>query len=151
MNSLKNIELRNGVFTTLGLISFFFLMRAMGLVEIIELRVLNIFIMGAGVYLTVRRVRLDDEHFNYLKGIWSGLVVAGLSALMFSVFIFFYLRLIDPAFMESLIQTEHFGEYLNPYSVATTIFIEAAFSGFFLSYASMQYLKKRAIKTSVLF
>lgn len=151
MNSLKNLELRNGIFTTLGLISFFFLMKAVGLVHIVELRAFNLFIMAAGVYLTVRTVRLYDEEHNYLKGIGSGLLVAGIAALLFSLFVFVYLQFIDPSFMNSIVKNERFGEFLNPYSVATTIFIEAGFSGFVLSYASMQYLKKNAIKSSVLF
>ena len=57
-----------GTLITLGLIVYFFIMYAAGLIHVIELRLLNVFIMLAGVYYALKQFkRTHDFKMDYFK------------------------------------------------------------------------------------
>jgi hypothetical protein len=143
MKSLQKHIVKFGLLTTMGLIAFFLLMRILGLAEITELRSLNALIMFSGIFLMIRGFRDGDfdAEFGYLTGISSGFFTGLIVALSFSVFVGLYVS-IDPVFLAAIVADNPQKEYLNPFSAAMVIFIEAIASGFLFSYASMQYLKE---------
>ena len=133
--------MKYGVFTALALVAFFFIMKALGLVDIYELRALNVVFLFSGVYLGVRNYRSNPDA-TYLGGLGTGLLTAVIALAIFSTFVAIYLAGINPEFMTSLKEYEFFGQYLNPYIAAAVIFIEGSISGLLVSFILMQYYKK---------
>lgn len=139
---LELTALKYGLITTTGLITYFLLMKVAGMVQIVELRMLNLFILIAGVGFAIREYkRRSDDEMDYLQGFGIGMLTSAVSVTVFALFIFFYLNIFDPAFMETIRQEEAFGEYLNPYMAAVAIFFEGMGSGLILSFIIMQHMK----------
>ncbi|MEQ8358137.1 MAG: DUF4199 domain-containing protein [Cytophagales bacterium] len=145
MNKLGLLEktgLKWGLITFLGLGAYFLLMKALGLTHVIELRVLNAAIMFTGLWFSIKDYRRNDSGFDYFSGLGVGLLTAFIASTTFTVFGILYLEVINPSFMTELKQSEPLGFYLNPYLATFQIFIEGTASGFSISYAIMQFLKK---------
>lgn len=145
MNKLGTLEktgLKWGLITFLGLGAYFLIMKAFGLTHIIELRVLNAAIMFTGLWFSIKEYRRNEPEFSYFSGLGIGLLTAFIASSTFTIFGILYLEVINPSFMQELKQNEPLGFYLNPYLAAFQIFIEGTASGFSISYAIMQYLKK---------
>ena len=139
---LELTALKYGLLTAAGLIAYFLLMKVVGLVQIVELRMLNLFILIAGVGFAIREYkRRSDDEMDYLQGFGIGMLTSAVSVIPFALFIFAYLNFFDPAFMETIRQEEPFGQYLNPYMAAVAIFFEGMGSGLILSFIIMQYMK----------
>ena len=107
--SLERIAEIHGLFTALGLIGVFLIMKFIGLADIVELRALNFFIMAAGIITAVRKFKKRTNQFSYLNGLALGFFVAVVSSIIFAIFVFIYISFLDPAFMEFLIATQPFG------------------------------------------
>ncbi len=141
--SLEKVALRYGLYTCAGLIVYFLMMKVIGLVHIIELRSLNLFIMLAGLWLSMNYYkRYSSSHMNYFEGIGLGALTAAIAVIPFSVFLLFYM-LVDVGFMETIRANEDFGQWLNPYLLAFIITFEGMVSGLMASFVLMQYLKKK--------
>ena len=81
-----------GTLIALGLIVYFFLMYAVGLLQVIELRLLNLLIMLAGVYYAMKQYsRTHDGHLNYFRGLTIGVATSAIGASTFSLFLFVFL------------------------------------------------------------
>src|SRR5688500_11040093 len=104
-----------GTLITLALIAYFFIMYALGLVHVIELRLLNLFIMLGGIYAALRQYkRTHTGHLNYFRGLSIGVATATIGASTFAAFLLIYLKL-DNNMMNSIIEREPMGRYLNEY------------------------------------
>src|SRR6187399_1137798 len=76
-----------------GLIVFFLIMDAIGFGHLIELRLLNLVILTAGVWAALKKFKqTHSEHLNYFRGLITGVATAGFGSLVFGVFLFFYLK-----------------------------------------------------------
>ncbi len=139
---LERVGLKWGLITFLGLGAFFLTMKTLGLTHIIELRVLNAAIMFGGLWFSIKEYRRLDVDFNYFKGLGIGVLTALIASSIFTAFGILYLEVINPSFMQELKANEPLGFYLNPYLATFQIFIEGTASGFSISYAVMQFLKK---------
>jgi hypothetical protein len=147
---LRNLNLWNrpdripeiwGTLITLALIVYFFLMYAVGLVHVIELRMLNIMIMLAGIYLALKQYqRTHNGHMNYFRGLTIGIATATIGTSTFAVFLFIYLKL-DPSLMRSIIENEPMGRFLNEYIAAAAIMVEGVFSGSLLAYILLNFME----------
>ena len=144
MNTKITIEKtaeRYGLFTAVGLIILFFLMKVIGVVHVIELRALNVFVLAAGVIYALRFFRkTKPESFTYLKGLGLGVLTGIVASVLFGLFVFVYTNFIDPAFMQSIIDNEPFGQYLNPYIAAVAVVVEGIASGLIVAFITMNYL-----------
>jgi hypothetical protein len=121
---------------------YFVVMKYLGLVHELEYRLLNAVIMFTILYKVIKEYKYsEDSDFSYFSGLGLGLLTAFITSTIFALFGLLYLLVIDPPFMQVLIEKELFGRYLNPYLASFQIFIEGAASGFTFSYALMQYLK----------
>jgi hypothetical protein len=128
--------------TFAGLLIYFLIMKATGLLEIIELRFLNFFILAAGVMLAVKHYRHATEGpIDYLEGFGVGFFTSCIAGLTFAFFLYIYLGVFDPGFMEYLKHTP-MGQHLSPMSSAFGILIEATASGTVLTLLSLQYFRK---------
>jgi len=143
MGKLEKHILKYGLITSGALIVFFLLMRLLGLAEITELRSLNAIIMFSGVFLSIKTYRNGEfeEGFNYLAGIASGFFTGMVTAVTFALFVGIYVYY-DPVFLAAIVADNPQKDFLNPLTSAMVIFMEAIASGFFFSYASMQFLKQ---------
>ncbi|MGM0579787.1 MAG: DUF4199 domain-containing protein [Bacteroidota bacterium] len=141
-DSIEYNGLIGGILVFIGLVVYFLIMNVVGLVHNLELRALNIFIMGAGVFYSIKSIKEKNEEFNYFKGIGTGMLTAVVSSLTFSIFIFIYL-LSNPDFLQEIKNVEPFGNYLNAFLISFIIIMEGSGSGFFLSFGIMQWYKKR--------
>ncbi len=131
-----------GAITFLGLGVYFLLMNALGLIHVLELRMLNALIMFGGCFAAIRQYKNFEGEANYFEGLLVGILTAFIASTIFTLFGFFYLEIINPSFMTELIEKEPLGAYLNPYLASFQIFIEGTASGFSISYAIMQFMKK---------
>jgi hypothetical protein len=140
--SIEYNGLIGGFLVFVGLVAYFLIMKAVGLEHNLELRALNIVIMGAGVFYSIKSIRKNNTDFNYFKGIGTGMITAVSSSLAFSVFVFIYL-MSNPDFLQEIKSVEPFGNYLNAFLISFIIIMEGSGSGFFLSFGIMQWYKKR--------
>ena len=123
-----------GAIIALGLILYFFIMYAAGLIHIIELRLLNVFILIAGVYYAMKQFkRTHSGKLDYFRALVTGVATAAVGAATFSLFLFIYLS-IDNNLMDSIARNEPLGIYLNPYIASFMVLLEGVFSGLAVSY-----------------
>ena len=129
-----------GTLIAIGLILFFLIMQFAGLVHIIELRLLNLFILMAGVYMALKKFRTSHENkLNYFRALITGVATSTIGASTFAVFLFIYLKL-NNSMMQSLIDHEPMGPYLNAYIVAAIVTLEGVFSGIFVTFVLINYI-----------
>ena len=140
--SIERIAIRYGLLTSIGLIAYFLIMKLLGLVHIVELRVFNVFILGYGIWLGLKQY-LDESgnRMVYLQTFALGSLTAVSAVVPFAIFIFSYMSW-DVQFMNTVIENEWFGSYMNPYIVAFLISFEGIISSFFITFTIMQYMKK---------
>lgn len=142
---MKRLVFKWSLIITAGLIGYFLLMKFLGLVHIIELRLLNGAIMFTGLWFLIKELK-QKQGFNYFTGLLHG-IVTGLSAsVLFALYAFIYVEIINPDFMQSIKQNEIMGSYLNEFLVSMQIFIEGGASSFLFSYAVMQGNKISKLK-----
>lgn len=130
-----------GTLIALALTVYFFLMYAIGVVHVIELRLLNIFIMLAGIYYAMKQYKkTHDGHLNYFRGLSIGAATAVIGSSTFAVFLLLYLK-IDANLMQSIIEREPMGRYLNEWVCAAIVTLEGTFSGFTMTYLLLNYVE----------
>src|SRR5688572_19334289 len=130
-----------GTLITIALIIYFFAMYALGLVHVIELRLLNLFIMLGGIYMAMKQYkRTHAGHLNYFRGLTVGVSTATIGASTFAAFLLIYLK-IDGNLMQSIIENEPMGRYLNEYVAAAVVTLEGVFSGFTMTYLLLNYVE----------
>jgi hypothetical protein len=130
-----------GTIIFLGLLVYFFIMYAVGLIHVIELRLVNLFIMLAGVYFAIKQYRRTHEgHINYFRALAAGTSSAVIGTSTFSLFLFFFLKF-EGNLMQSIQENEALGPYLNPYIASFMVFLEGIFSGFGLTYLLVNWIE----------
>lgn len=136
-----------GVLTAVVLISYFLIMRAAGLAHILELRLLNLFIILGGVILSVKyHAKLTRGHYNYFLTWFNGALTVVTAVGIFSAFLFFYLTY-DQEMMLILQQRAWFGAYLTPVTAMIAAAVEGLASGIIMAYITLSYNYER--KTDV--
>ncbi|HOO08529.1 MAG TPA: DUF4199 domain-containing protein [Cyclobacteriaceae bacterium] len=139
-NNPNRIPESYGLRIAAGLIGFFLIMKLVGLGHIVELRVLNLIILSLGIYYALKNFRrVHSDRLNYFRGLITGVSTAAVGSLVFALFLFVYMKL-DTAMMQSIIENEPMGRYLNPYMGAFIVALEGVFSGFFVTFLLMNYV-----------
>ena len=141
-NSIEKIGLTSGIFTFIFLGLYFLIMKMLGLVHLIEFRLLNALIMFYGCYSAVKISKKNLENFDFLKGYGVGLLTALIASSLFAVFGFAYLQFINPSFIHDIKSNEILGIYQNKFMASAQIFIEGAASGFLFTHASVVRFKR---------
>jgi hypothetical protein len=139
----QGLALRSGLLLAACLTAYFLLMKVLGFVEIQGLRVLNIFIVFAVLVYTIRTYRLRaGSTVVYLEGIALGFYTVAIGAVVFAIFLFIYLRLLDHALYEHLkANAPMINDYFSPLLASITVMAELMIAGLILSFALMQYYK----------
>jgi len=132
---------KHGLMIAIGLIVFFFLMRVFDLLYVVELRVFNVVIMVVGIILAIKAFRkTGEEKFTYFRGMGVAVTTGIIGSIIFGVFVFFYVSFIDTGLMQSIIENEPMGRFMNPYIVSVIIAVEGVASALLVSFILMNYL-----------
>jgi len=126
-----------GLKITAGLVLFFVFMRIIGLHHHVELRLVNLIILSVGIYYALKKFKgTHGDHMNYFRGLITGVAAAAVSSTLFGIFMFLYMKL-DSGLMQSIIDNEPMGHYLNPYISSFIVALEGLFSGMLVTFLLM--------------
>jgi len=129
-----------GTFIALGLIAYFLLSCAIGIVHIVELRLLNFPIIVAGVYFALRQYQNShDGSLNYFRGLITGIATATIGTLTFVLFLY-ALFMLNNELYQSVVKDGPMGVHQNVYLATFAVAIEGVFSGFMATYIIMNYI-----------
>ena len=150
MNILSNpdrIAENYGLRIAAGLVAFFFLMKVLGWGHNAELRLLNLFILTAGIWAALRKFKdTHTDRLNYFRGLITGVATGAVASLVFGVFLFLYMQL-DADFMQSIRDKEPMGRYLNPYMAAFIVTLEGFFSGLLMTFILLNWVTTDQVNT----
>lgn len=139
-NDPNRIPESYGVRIGVGLIVYFVVMHLTGLSHHVELRLLNLLILVTGVYLALKKFKEShSDHLNYFRALVTGVATAAIGSLIFSAFLFAYMKL-DSSLMESIVQNEPMGRYLNPYIASFIVALEGLFSGLLVTFILINFV-----------
>lgn len=129
-----------GLKTAAGLIGFFVFMQLIGLSHHVELRLLNLFIIVAGIFFALKKFKSShDDHMNYFRGLIVGVATGAVASVVFAVFLFIYMKL-DSSLLASIQENEPMGHYLNEYMSAFIVALEGVFSGMLVTFLLINYV-----------
>lgn len=139
-NHAKRIPEIYGTFIAGGLVLYFFIAYLFNFLHVIELRALNLLIMGAGVYYSLKQFhRTHRGELDYFRALAIGVSSAFIGTSTFVLFLFLYLK-VDTALMQSIIENEPMGPYLNAYIATFAVWVEGIFSGFIMTFILINFL-----------
>jgi hypothetical protein len=142
MKPTSSLLLKPAAIIGLVLIAYFLILKFSGLGLTLEYRIIEFVILGIGIHLGLKRMRvLDPSHFSYLRGILSGVFIGMAACFIFAFFLWAYLLFMDKAFMQELRDFAPFGPHLNPYIIATSLIAEGAAAGALFAFISMNSFK----------
>src|SRR3989337_1061017 len=140
LNNPNRIPENYGLRIAASLMLFFLIMKVVGLGHQSELRLLNLIIMTIGIYLALKKFKLThSDHLNYFRGLIMGVATSAIASLIFGAFLFIYMKL-DVSLMQSIVENEPMGRYLNPYIVAFIVVLEGSFSGLFVTFVLLNWV-----------
>lgn len=123
-----------------GLIGYFVLMRIIGLHHHVELRLLNLLILVAGIYFALRKFKeTHGQHINYFRALVTGVATGAIASIVFALFLFIYMK-VDEEMMRSIVENEPMGHYLNAYMSAFIVALEGVFSGLLVTFVLINYV-----------
>jgi len=124
-----------------GLTVYFVIMKFLGLLHVVELRMLNLVILVAGVFFALRKFkRTHEDHLNYFRGLVTGVAASAIGSVGFAAFFFVYVSFIDTELMQYIIENEPMGRFLNPYMSAFIVALEGVFSGLLVTFIIINYI-----------
>ncbi|WP_439882357.1 hypothetical protein ACSX1A_04155 [Pontibacter sp. MBLB2868] len=143
---MEKVGLKYGILTALGLISYFLIMRLLGLAHIVELRFLNGVIMAIGVTMAIRAYKISVHgEIGYFQGFGVGAITAVTATTIFSALMVLYIKIAG----ESLVHTLSMQRYLGESVVETpgvvvfiVLMMEGVISGVMISFIAMQWFKR---------
>ena len=140
LNNPKRIPESYGLRIAAGLILYFILMKVFGLAHHAELRLLNLLILVTGVYFALKKFKnTHEDHLNYFRALITGVATGAIGSLVFALFLFFYMK-VDAGMMQSIIDGEPMGRFLNPYMAAFIVALEGFFSGLLVTFVLINYV-----------
>lgn len=132
---------RYGLLIAAGLVIFFFVMRLLGLLYVVELRAFNLVIVVLGVLGALRTMRSKlPGRFTYFQGLGTGILTGLIGSVVFAIFVFIYISFLDTGLMQSIITNEPMGRFMNPYIVSVIIAVEGIASSLLVAFILMNYL-----------
>ena|SRR5579871_2239185 len=123
-----------------GLIIYFVVMHLAGFGHHVELRLLNLVILVFGIYFALKKFKESHgAHINYFRALVTGVATGGVASVVFGLFMFIYMQF-DSGLMQSIIENEPMGRYLNAYMVAFIVALEGFFSGLLVTFVLINYM-----------
>jgi hypothetical protein len=141
LNNPNRIPENYGIRIAASLIIYFLVMKFLGLSHHVELRLMNLLILTAGVYLALKKFKnTHSDNLNYFRGLIMGVATAGIGSLIFGLFLFVYMKA-DSDMMQSIIDNEPMGRYLNPYIASFIVVLEGFFSGLLVTFVILNWVQ----------
>ena len=138
-NNPNRIPENYGLRIAAGLILFFLVMRLVGFHHHVELRLCNLLTLMAGIYFGLKKFKeTHDNHINYFRALITGVGIGAVGSVVFGLFMFIYMKL-DISLMQSIIDNEPMGRYLNPYMASFIVALEGVFSGLLVTFVLLNY------------
>jgi hypothetical protein len=123
-----------------GLILYFVIMVVTGLSHHVELRLLNLLILISGVYFALKKFKqTHGAQLNYFRALITGVSTAAIGSVIFAAFLFLFMKF-DTGLMQSVIDNEPMGRYLNAYMAAFIVALEGVFSGLLVTFILINYV-----------
>lgn len=139
-NDPDRIPQSYGVRIAIGLVVYFLVMYAVGLAHQVELRLLNLFILVAGVYFALKKFKeTHDDRLHYFRALVTGVSTAATGAVLFAAFLFVFMTL-DASLMSSIRDNEPMGRFMNPYIASSIVALEGFFSGFLVTFIVINFV-----------
>lgn len=149
LNNPNRIPENYGLRIAAMLILFFLVMNFVGLAHHAELRLLNLVILTAGIYLALKKFKQTHaDRLNYFRGLIMGVATGGIGSAIFGIFLFIYMKL-DSDLMQSIIDNEPMGRYLNPYIAAFIVLLEGFFSGLLVTFVILNWVTTDEVSASI--
>ena len=149
LNNPNRISEIYGLRIAASLILFFLIMQFVGLGHHAELRLFNLIFLTVGIFLALKKFKQTHaEHLNYFRGLIMGVATGGISSLIFGVFLFIYMKL-DTGLMQSIIDNEPMGRYLNAYMAAFIVVLEGFFSGLLVTFVILNWVTTDEVSASI--
>lgn len=140
--SLQRVGLKTGLVTSLALLAYFFIMQALGLSHIIELRIFNFLILATGICYGINKLKSEEHEDDfYLKGLAEGIVITAVSLVPFALVISLYLEYFNASLMDYIRESVAMGEFINGFVIFFVIAMEGLASGAVITFCAMQYFK----------
>ncbi len=139
-NDPNRIPESYGLRTAAGLILYFVIMHVIDLGHHVELRLLNLLILVGGIYFALKKFKeTHGKHINYFRALVTGVATGAVASLVFGIFMFAFMKL-DNGLMQSIIENEPMGRYLNAYMAAFIVALEGFFSGLLVTFVLINYM-----------
>ncbi|HWA34721.1 MAG TPA: DUF4199 domain-containing protein, partial [Cyclobacteriaceae bacterium] len=123
-----------------GLIAYFLLMQVIDKHHHVELRLLNLVIITIGIYYALKKFKnTHEEHMNYFRGLITGVATGSIASILFAAFLFIYMKL-NTTLMQSIIDNEPMGHYLNAYIASFIVALEGVFSALLVTFVLLNYV-----------
>lgn len=136
----NKIPLNYGLKIAGGLVAYFILMNLISLGNHVELRLLNLFILGAGIFFGLKKFKeTHEDHLNYFRALITGVAIGAVGSAIFGFILFVYMS-VSPAFMDSLKAGEQMGLHLNPYMASFIVVLEGVFSGLLVTFVLINWV-----------
>jgi hypothetical protein len=133
-----------GSLTALALLAYFFIMKAVGLEQKVELRFFNFIILAIGIVYGINKLKaeLNQSEF-YLKGIGQGIFISLVAVILFSAFMSIYIMYFDPFLLEHIRENTAVGWSMDAFTLFISSFMEGMAGCAIITFAAMQYLKRQ--------
>ncbi len=129
-----------GLKTAVGMMAYFVFMQFIGLSHHVELRMLNLLILVAGIYYALKKFKnTHEDHMNYFRGLVIGVATGAIASVVFAMFLFIYMK-VDSSLLASIQENEPMGHYLNEYMSAFIVALEGVFSGLLVTFVLINYV-----------
>jgi hypothetical protein len=139
-NDPNRLPQNYGIKIAAGLIGFFLLMWAIGLGHHVELRLLNLFILTAGIFFGLKKFKeTHHDHLNYFRALITGVSMGAIGSFFFAIFLFIWM-MVDTEMMEAVKQNEAMGRFLNPYIASFMVVLEGVFSGLLVTFILINWV-----------
>jgi hypothetical protein len=136
----NKIPLNYGLKIAGGLVAYFLLMDVLGYGNHVELRLLNLVILAAGIFFGLKKFKeTHEDHLNYFRALITGVAIGAVGSGIFGVLLFASLS-IDTAFMASMMANEQMGLHLNPYMASFIVVLEGVFSGLLVTFVLINWV-----------
>ncbi len=123
-----------------GLTAYFIIMNVISLGNHVELRLLNLFILAAGIFFGLRKFKnTHEDHLNYFRALITGVAIGSVGTALFGLVLFIYMS-VSPSFMEMLQKEEQMGLHLNPYIASFIVVLEGVFSSLLVTFVLINWV-----------
>lgn len=147
-NNPNRLPENYGLKTAAGLIAYFLIMKFIGLGHHVELRLLNLFILVAGIFFALKKFKeTHGQHINYFRALVTGVATGAIASLAFAGFLFTYM-ILDKSMMQAIVENEPMGRYLNPYMASFIVLLEGVFSGLLVTFILINYVHTDEVSES---